>query len=294
MRKIVFFIILLFIISCDGGGIKPIKQTGTEAIQITFLKDNPPTIVIEENKFNIVADIENVGFGDIQQGIITFSATSPAVEILGKKEESLSLKGKEIYTPKGEKTLLQRTALARELPQKSQTTTSILINACFNYKTQASANICIDTQQGKSIRKPCQMSAASLSGGQGGPVAVTRIEYNMMPHDFEDYVTPEFKIYLSKVGSGNMEIMREDKTAQACHLDVELEYKDVVKVKAKLGDQDLKCNTKEINFNEESYVVCELEEGISKTRGTYTTVLTTEISYGYKITANKPITIKRL
>jgi len=52
----------------------------------------------------------------------------------------------------------------------------IMATACFDYATRASTMICVDPRPNSAIAKPCIPQTVSLGSGQGGPVAVTRIE----------------------------------------------------------------------------------------------------------------------
>ena len=69
--------------------------------------------------------------------------------------------------------------------------------------TRAFVDICIDTDPygSKPNPKVCSAQAKDLSGGQGGPVSVTRVEPKMLVSD--GYVRPQFAITLqnSDVGS---------------------------------------------------------------------------------------------
>lgn len=52
----------------------------------------------------------------------------------------------------------------------------IMITACYTYETRASTMICIDPKPNSNAKKACIARDVSLSGGQGAPVAVTRVE----------------------------------------------------------------------------------------------------------------------
>lgn len=52
----------------------------------------------------------------------------------------------------------------------------IMVTACYTYVTRASTMICIDPKPNSNSNKACIARDVSLSGGQGGPVAVTRVE----------------------------------------------------------------------------------------------------------------------
>lgn len=52
----------------------------------------------------------------------------------------------------------------------------IMVTACYTYVTRATAMVCIDPKPNSNSKKACIARDVSLSGGQGAPVAVTRVE----------------------------------------------------------------------------------------------------------------------
>ncbi|GIU69344.1 MAG: hypothetical protein KatS3mg002_0580 [Candidatus Woesearchaeota archaeon] len=52
----------------------------------------------------------------------------------------------------------------------------IMVTACYTYETRASTMICIDPKPNSNAKKACIARDVSLSGGQGAPVAVTRVQ----------------------------------------------------------------------------------------------------------------------
>lgn len=53
---------------------------------------------------------------------------------------------------------------------------TIMVSACFTYVTRATAVLCIDPRPNSNSAKICRAKDVSLSGGQGAPIAVTRIQ----------------------------------------------------------------------------------------------------------------------
>ncbi len=52
----------------------------------------------------------------------------------------------------------------------------IMVTACYTYVTRSTAMVCIDPKPNSNSKKACIARDVSLSGGQGAPVAVTRVE----------------------------------------------------------------------------------------------------------------------
>jgi len=64
-------------------------------------------------------------------------------------------------------------AIPESLEQFNQ---PIWVTACFDYSTRATAMMCIDPHPTSNTEKACFARSVSLSGGQGAPVSVTRVD----------------------------------------------------------------------------------------------------------------------
>jgi hypothetical protein len=58
---------------------------------------------------------------------------------------------------------------------------TFLVKACYDYVTIASPVMCIDPQPHSNAEKVCTPHTVHLSGGQGAPVAVTKVEQISSP-----------------------------------------------------------------------------------------------------------------
>lgn len=52
----------------------------------------------------------------------------------------------------------------------------IMVTACYSYVTRSTAMVCVDPKPNSNSKKACIARDVSLSGGQGAPVAITRVE----------------------------------------------------------------------------------------------------------------------
>ena len=76
----------------------------------------------------------------------------------------------------------------------------ILVTACYRYKTIADPKVCIDPNPFRAVqeRKVCEVRDQSLGGGQGAPVAVTKIEEQVGSDKIH------FRIFIQNVGDGEV------------------------------------------------------------------------------------------
>ena len=185
---------------------------------------------------------------------------------------------------------------AKALPAVTETTTStILLTMCYVYQTQASATICLDTDlEHKETNKACTLGPVNLGGGQGAPIAVTRVEETMTTSADRTKLIPMFSITIDNVGGG--QVVSPDKIAEACRGRA-VESTNKATVHAYLVDQELTCakeGTAQVSFEPGRNVVrCSLPSGIDKTRGSFNSLLRVQVDYGYSTTLTRQAQIVR-
>ncbi len=303
MKKIIFFIILLlFLISCKRDGNIPKIQVGTDALKIDFLQQSPPGEVHPKDAFNIIAEIKNIGTHNIENGLLVLNVDDQYTTIIGNSEERLNLEGKSIFNSVGGFILFQKKATAKQLPaQQERMTAKISIGACFKYSTIGGIDACIDTTPEKISKKVCVPKNDNIAGGQGAPVAITRIESKMLPNKNDDTkIIPEFIIYFQNLGNGI--VINKEKVLLKCSPDerdtslISKDDYDLINVRVSIPQGELTCNKQSISLqSSEKKLICKYETdgGLSKNLGTFTTSLSFELNYGYFQTAVKQITISK-
>ena len=293
MKKILILIILIFVIGCQPAP-QPVEesQTGDVGVVASFIPDAPPEEVIEKiGALPVVIDIENKGAFDIQDGIITIIADEP-IEV-EEEYQLISLRGKGAYAAEGERTRKAIAATVGSIPGAGVSfESSISATFCYPYETEAKLNVCIDTDPYglKKREKVCEIGEESVSGGQGGPIGITRIVTEAALDKNEKAVVPSFKIYIENLGDG--ELLRQDAVEKACKGQLEREDFDEIEVEAKLAGKKLVCDKKRVKLKEgETFIRCKLEEGVSKGLGTYISPLYVRMQYGYRFTIRQPIRV---
>src|SRR5574342_94965 len=216
MRKV---ILLLLLLSACQFGMKapPPKEipvfTGTTALEAAF---NPASMssILMCQQADAYVDIKNTGASDIVDGTLSFIVEDQYLQPLSERVQKFSLAGKSQFNPKGEFDQVHFRVKNTGILQQFETYQSdVVFRACYKYSTFASAQVCVDPDVANlNPRKICRSQPVMLSGGQGAPVAVTRVEPLMVPDG--DQVHPVFAIYVQQSGSGA--VVRPEGAALAC------------------------------------------------------------------------------
>lgn len=300
MRKILVLILITILIA--GCQFVPKKTTistvdihsGTKGVTIEFLENAPPAEVYEAGPFDIILKVKNAGASDIRGGMLIVGVEEQNIELRSQNSERFDLAGKSEYNPEGEYEILQFGAIARELGSlvtKSYTST-ITVDACYAYKTLATAFVCIDTDlMGLNKNKPCTVTAQKYSSGQGAPISVIAVTPRMMPNPDPEMITPEFTISISNPGGGDA--VASEKIYAACKgQQIGAENWNAIKISASISDQILQCRPEILKLAPgENKAVCTLSGGISKTLGTYSAPASITLDYGYMTKKIKTIDI---
>lgn len=325
LSMLTLIIALLLIAGCSGKK-DPQKQleelrTGVLALTASFLPNNPPaTIHVEEtqpNSFDIVVEVSNKGVypqpedGKKLNGKIYLSGydkdiievPTPSIDL-----STLTLSGKSSINLQGESDLAVFKAAVdhSKLPVERYEPT-LLATVCFDYITIAGPSVCIDPDPYATIKqkKVCEPGSISLSS-QGASVAVVKV-------DTEAFAAKtQFKITIKNVGNGEVLKGRAEGEGvlEKCNPfgASKLAREDINKVfleEIKLGNIDLQCwpfadeevkgSTGYIRLlNGEGSIICEiLEDNYASTNAAYTSPLKIKLSYGYKTTAERKLSIKK-
>lgn len=288
---IIILISLIFLTSCKKGGSSPRivdYRTGTRGISMKFLPNAPPTRVYEGNNFNIMVDIENLGAypkestGGTFEGYLIFSGPTDAAVNVGSREKSIpaDLPGRSYSFPNGGKTTVTFEDPSVEVPGDAERYTApILMTACYKYQTLASPTICIDPNPYNTVEsvKACTVREnVPLSGGQGGPVVVSRIE------EYAGEDTATFRITFSNAGPG--QVIKEN-SLQGC-ITSDLRYDDVDRISVtisspSLGKPDCTPDPREVVLtNGKGFLTCKFDIGHIG-GAAYTEQMRIVMDYGY-------------
>ena len=323
------FIFILFIVILIVGCRPPTStqgesssyRTGAEGLVMNFIPGAPPTkMFADEGEVDIPISIEirNKGayptskdygwensvifIGGYDKNIIDQwelgdSGNGPSVNL---NEKTDVLEGKSINNPEGGYDLLEFTGTAKLGDiGVDKYTPNFLVTACYDYKTKASPNVCIDPRPFSTVneRKVCNIHDVSLTN-QGAPVAITKVESKALSNSIQ------FKIHFKNVGKGEVIAIDELEKCSSSNEKLEKRHMDFVKVeKVELGGEKIDCG-KLLNvgsqegyarlINNQGFIVCNLKDYKEDIDSAYTTPLYVELAYGYRSAISKSVEIVKV
>jgi len=304
---------------------------GTKGLELSFVKNAPPSRVFEDGSLEVIVKIGNKGVYDIglngdgkegisQRGIFVITPETGYVDLKKIKEEegiyssegvesaSFKIMGKSLSNPVGDELFIYSALKARELSSLSSVhSSSIFATICYPYQTKLSTSVCIDPDiyNFKPEEKACESKNLVFSGGQGAPVAITKIEVQMVSED--DEVKPLFLVHVEDKGGG--EVVKRDGYFDACGAGINTEketdklykYFNVVnihKADTKLSKFQLDCK----QGDEEDEIVLTGKKGIFRcspkeweleNKNAYVAPLSIVLNYGYTKTISKEFNIEK-
>lgn len=297
MKKIttLTIIITILLIGCTPTTKEEIR--GTDGLTIKFRDDLPPgNKIYEEQALSMVLDLENKGKANATN-IYSFLVIDQAVlkiESFNEEPDNTilleDLEGSEKGTYGEKKTAIIKLT-AQEIIAAEKQTTEIKAKTCYDYETKYKQNICIDGTifaETPPIGKPCQYDdKISVSGGQGAPIAITKINTNMQP-ETQDTIKPLFEIYIKNEEKGS--ITEYETSEESCTIGVEKEQINMIKPEVSLNEESLSC--KELKYlPEKAENIIRCEGNPISTKETQLKQLSIKLKYTYSQETSKKIDI---
>lgn len=316
---------MIFLVAgCKGGKkqtlISDIElQKGFDGLTIELLKNAPPPTIFENSPFPVIIKLQNKGVRDItKEGVLSIGVEKDYVKlnlgafedndkISSKPEEDkiiFSLDGKSLINPVGEQEIIELNLETKNVGAQSESRISnVLVTACYEYGTKLGTEICVDTDihNLKARQKACNAKDLAFSNGQGAPVAITKIETDMLPDIDKNKIKPHFIIHIENKGKG--EVIMPGSYDLVCS-EKSLDYKEFNLLSAKvfLSEIELDCILpREVDGkgfiklkDKKSIVRCTLKDGIDENLGSYIAPLRVELSYGYTFTVSREFTIEKI
>ncbi|RMF55274.1 hypothetical protein D6745_02550 [Candidatus Woesearchaeota archaeon] len=251
-----------------------------------FLPNTPPAEIYNGDPVDIMVEFSNKGTYDITNGQGYFYLTGfddryfPHLSY--DNTRTFEAPGISEFNPYGDiygtvSFREDRVEIPQEVPYFDQT---FKVTACYYYETYATPKVCIDTDYTNTIQdKVCEVHDLSLAGGQGAPVAITRIEENIIGQRVQ------FKIFFKNLGGGEVFYKGSGPGGITnCHTDLlRDEYNKLSLEEARLAENTLTCKPDEIRLDErgEGYIYCYCETCLDFGEN-YETLLTLRLGYGYR------------
>ena len=274
-----------------GGGDKyDVKdfRKGVKELDISFQKNAPPDEVYEEESLNINLELKNNGAYEITDGVAKVTTIGDLIS-LDESPKNFQLEGRSNVNPNGEKEVLQLSAsvgdLDKLMPGTSEHDVPVVARSCYLYQTKADMEVCIDTHPENEEGKACNVEDQT-SSGQGAPVAVTKLETEMIPSG--NQIKPSFKIKIDNKGDGT--VLHPNYYDATCTGGAGEDIFETVFVNARLDNYNLDCKPSQIKLSEDAEVTCSTT--MPTNQPTYKTHLQITLDYGYMNSLKKTITVK--
>jgi len=320
---ILIIISMLILFGCKGGttgspgGVAMSYEevhTGKDGLVMEFIKEMPPGQVTEGSDFNIGLKLENKGAYEIKkdEGKVSISGLNPeyfaftaANEFSTGIMQPFAIEGKTPYNSKGGIEYLYFIIKSKkftgfEKGRKLNDTVLARATACFKYKTEAGANLCIKPQveyTGTEKGDACEVKPITFSGGQGAPIGITKIEPSILlgPNYRHDL---KLKIYVKNFGdvAKTHVFPPEAYGGDAPCTDYNAEGR------IPINSWDIKisgipvdgCRQDKIRLSKkrEAFFECEFTH-LDVSTGAYVAPLTISLDYAYSFDATKPIAIRK-
>ncbi len=221
---------------------------GYKSLETTFSKSIPDNLY-ENSTFSTRIIIVN-------EGTYTINQSNPAVASITTDEfymqynqdqwqgnKTFTLEGKSTMFPNGEFIIFDLPEFSMQLLpgaiQKPET--ELQFNLCYPYETTFSENICIDVDPYEQDRRPaiCRSEELTLSGGQGSPIAVTKITPVMT--STTGNIKPKFIIEIKNYGKG-IPLYDEEEDKLCGNLILDTNNLNKVKISGIVSNLNLTCN----------------------------------------------------
>jgi len=339
----ILVLLMIFITGCGQTQQVPNYYTGFAGITMAFSKTMPPSEVYEGTKsypnvIPIALEIANVGAysvtNDSKIHLKIWHNGRPFLSGLGDYagtnkiyNANLQLRGRSTDWPNGESKylalgrILNISSLSSLFKNSNKQDVDVFATACYPYQTTLTQSICIDADIYHTQNNPiCRNQPVyTLSAGQGAPIAITKIESEMVPFtgtpdqtqltilDFSgdtpikktinsensQGVQPSFNIYIENKGKGKADVKLKSDDKDTCDSAKGFLGIDKVKVTADIAGVPLVCNPEILELQQNAYTTCYFGKGYL-INSNYENILNINVTYDYQDTITKKMTIKRL
>lgn len=267
-------------------------RSGTQGVELKFLQDLPPRQIYDTTDLAAVVEMRNLGNKDlgpndcfIQFGGFDFNI----VRGVQARQSCGDLPGKSEFVLEGGFNTVEIESSNIVLPPDvDQYTPSIVATACYEYKTIAAPQVCVDPSFFELTRdvRACEVRDFGLAGGQGAPMAVTYVNTDMAGSK------ANFQIDVANVGTGRV-VSPQANIAQ-CPSGLKYDDFDQVRYSVSLpGGQLIRCAPADFMVrltNNKGKIVCTFDVGNTQARET---PLRIELNYNYMQSIRTPVEIVR-
>ncbi len=215
IRYVSVFLIVFLLVFLSGckpreGDIPKNIHKGTKGLEMKFLPNNPPNEITTStgSDFYVSVELHNEGTSPAKGYLFLSGYDTNIIDMPDSywfpdpyNCGGEYIMGKSQYNPTGEicveemKGRLNLNPVVNYIPLKIP----LMVKAIYEYSTDTSISVCVDPNYHQISKKACEMRPVTVSGGQGAPVAVTKI----VPIPVGNGLV-QFNIHVKNVGGGKV------------------------------------------------------------------------------------------
>ncbi|MBI4438529.1 hypothetical protein HY640_01195 [Candidatus Woesearchaeota archaeon] len=304
MRVDLLFLVALLVVlaGCSGGSSDPGAggdkfKSGTKGLGLAFMPGVPPDRFLGEGRFGVAVQVRNLGTSDIEQGQGTVFISGFDPGIITGMETSADvgrLSGRSSFTPEGELNVVEFEGVVSLQEGVDAYRPVLLATACYSYQTWAVPVVCVDSDSSSTGQEVCSSKDVSLSGGQGAPVAVTKVQLSPSSEKLR------FVIDVSNVGGGA--VFSEQAMERCSPYSEGLSFRDIDLVRlesVEVAGRDITGSCKPLTdghiklINGKRSIFCELGVEDLGERPAFNSPMNVRLKYGYRDSVQKKVELVR-
>ncbi len=304
-RGVFILFSLIFLAGCgsisSGSGGDDLSEdttTGIEGIELSFLEGAPPKEVYGGANFDVFVDVHNKGVNSIERGTIRMSGLSPRFRIDPGAQEIGEILGRAIY-PGGEFKTMEWTVDMLGSTTRRDISETLNAQVCYEGSVISEVEVCVRPRPGSPglIEGGCNIGKKSISGGQGGPIAITSLTEQIVKQSSGDNELVFF-IDIKDVGGGN--VVDKDGSFDKCLFSARDKQEATVGIEeaSLVGLGSLECESirgrrgELAMFNGKGRLICRTTQPVPNDAH-YSVDLYMKLNYGYVDSANARFTLKK-
>ena len=295
-KRIVAILILLVLVlsGCQGFKFGQTKEQasaadvhrGVKGVTMNFVRNAPPDELFEGSPLDILIELRNEGAAEAT-GTLYLSGYDATIFPIQPQYTDFTLEARSTFNTLGgyePKTFSARNvALPSGVDVLNQ---NFLAYACYNYRTEADIQVCIDPNPLSVLENEvCKPTAPAVGGGQGGPVSITAIKEDAAPGKVG------FQITITNQGDGQV---IEKNSMNNCPQNLKFNDVDTVYYAVRLQGAQGDCEPKQrarIATGKQGLIYCRFTLSDSNSLA-YQSVLEVDLDYGYLSKVSKTIRVK--
>ncbi len=297
--------LIMFISGCSGislgkspaqvAAIPDTSHLGYQGVVLSFVSNNPPSIIFTGSPLNIVVQLSNQGAVPVSGGTLYLSGYDTNLFPITPRQQQFNLDAKTKFNTVGGLGTVTFTSPAIYLPAGTDVLQqTFLASACYTYTTQVRVPVCVNPNPTSFVaNQACTVVNPPVTGGQGGPVSVTAITENAEPGKVG------FLITVANQGGGVVVNPNAD-SMNRCpsplnYGDTDIvQYSNVVLGTISAGSVDCQpTGNIMIGTTKQGTLYCTFTLSDS-TSPAYQTILSIDLTYGYLTHTSAQVTIKSL